>query len=269
MQDKYAADIGDYAKYGLLRTLTQGLSGCDDGTPVGLGDGKRQLRLGVIWYYVATNGPLPPMGQAFNFILNPNQHEQRLIECAPQLFEILSNLIATAQRAVEAIEGASVLPDDTVYFREPVNGPGTRIEWFRRASDAVRNCNLVFLDPDNGLVDDGGNPNAVAPEHATYQEAAQLWAEGRSLVIYQSFRRQGAESEIQFHAANVRGVLGIDGPAGEIIALWFHRRFARVFFVIPNPANPEVAQLLRERIDAFLACCWGTGRNPHFTRVDC
>ena len=270
MRNEFAADIGDFGKYGLLRTLTRGLAGCEQDKPTGYGDGGRALRLGVIWYYVATNGPLPPMGQAFNFILNPNQHEQRLIECDPRLFEILSNLIATAQRAVEAIEDSSVLPDDTVYFREPVNGPGTRAEWFRRAGDAVRNCNLVFLDPDKGLVDDGGNPDAVGPEHATYQEAAQLWMQGKSLVIYQSLKRNGnAEEQIQAHVDQLRNALGINGPAGEIIALWFHRRFARIFYVIPNPANPEVAQLLRERIDAFLECCWGTGRSPHFTRVDC
>ena len=267
MQDKFAADIGDYAKYGLLRALTRGLSGCDDDTPSGLGDGERQLRLGVIWYYVATNGPLPPMGQAFNFILNPNQHAQRLIECDPRLFEILSNLIATAQRAVEAIEDSSVLPDDTVYFREPVNGPGARTEWFGRAMVAVKDCDVVFLDPDNGLVDDNGDPDGVLPKYASYQEAAELWEQGKSLAIYQSFGRRGAELEIQDHAANLRQILGIDGPPGQIIALRFRRTLARVFFVIPNPANPKVAELLRNRVRSFMDSPWG--EDGHFTRVDC
>ena len=268
MQDKYAGDIGDYAKYGLLRALTTGLADCENGRPIRLGDGRRQLRPGVIWYYVATNGPLPPMGRAFNYILNPNQHERRLIECDSQLFEILSNLIATLQRSVEAIEGSNVLPDDTAYFREPVNGPGTRTDWFRRASDAVGNCDLVFLDPDNGLVDDDGNPDAVGPEHATYQEAAQLWMQGKSLVIYQSFNRDGThEEQIQRHADNLRQELNISGPLGEIIALRFNRLPPRIFFVIPNPANAEVAQLLTDRVQAFMDSAWGRG--GHFTRVDC
>ena len=265
MQDKFAADIGDYAKYGLLRALTQGLSGCDDDTPSGLGDGERKLRLGVIWYYVATNGPLPPMGQAFNFILNPNQHEQRLIECDLRLFEILSNLIATAQRAVEAIEDSSVLPDDTVYFREPVNGVLPRSGWLLQAADGVRDCELVFLDPDKGLVFDEGNPNAVSHEHASYQEVAQLWERGKSLIIYQDASRR----DVPTFAHEQCCLLGELLPGSEPIPLVYHRRGPRILWVIPNSQDAEVGGLLRDRIDAFLECCWGTGRNPHFTRVDC
>ena len=126
---------------------------------------------------------------------------------------------------------------------------------------------LCFLDPDNGLVDDNGDPDGVLPKYASYQEAAQLWEQGKSLVIYQSFGRRGAEPEIQDHAANLRQVLGIDGPPGQISALRFRRTLARVFFVIPNPANPEVAQLLTDRVQSFIDSAWGGG--GHFTRMDC
>ena len=138
------------------------------------------------------------------------------------------------------------------------------IQWFALAANSVGECDLVFLDPDNGL------NNAAGQQFATYEEAAQLWMQGKSLVIYQALKRNGnAEEQIQAHADQLRNALGINGPAGKIIALRFHRTLARIFFVIPNPANPEIARLLRERIESFLECCWGTGRNPHFTRVDC
>ncbi len=270
MQDKYVGDIGDFGKYGLLRVLTQGLAGCVDGKPSGLGDGERQLRLGVIWHYVAVRRQLPPLGLAFKYILDPNALERDLIQCDPELYDILSGLIGNNRRSVGAVEQSAALPKDTVYFRDPVNNPAMPREvWFQRAIDAVRNCDVVFLDPDNGLADDNGNPNGINPEHATYQEAAKLWEPGKSLVIYQHLDRTPAEELIGFHAANLRRQLGISGPPGSIIALRFHRRFARVFFVIPNLTDPSAAQLLRARVQAFLDCGWGAGGNPHFTRVDC
>ena len=252
MQDKYAGDIGDFGKYGLLRWL------CGD-----RGDG-RQLRLGVIWYYVATDGQLPPLGNAFTYLFNPSPAEQRLVECDSELIEILRRLINQSQRSVADVEQSDVLPADTVYFRDEVPADaGERLRWFALAANLVGECDLVFLDPDNGLSGNAGQ------QFATYDEAAQLYGAGKSLVIYQSFGRVGAGIEIQQHAVALRRELGIDGPLGEIIALRFRRRFARVFFVIPNPDKPDVADLLRERVASFMASPWGTGRDPHFTCVNC
>ena len=261
MQDRFVGDVGDFGKYALLRALCLGLTGCVDGKPASLGDGERQLKLGVIWYYIQSSQNTP-LGQTYNYILDSGTHELRLRGCDEELFEILESIVRNSRRSVAEIELSGVLSKDTVFFRDTVPRTG-RDEWFKRAMDAVRDCDLVFADPDIGLAGQSD------PEHATYDEAAQLWRMSKSLVIYQSFGRTGAEIEIQQHTAHLRRELGIGGPLGEIIALRFRRQPARVFFVIPNPRNSEVAQLLRDRIDAFLDCCWGTGRDPHFTRVDC
>ena len=262
MQDRFVGDVGDFGKYGLLRWLG------------GSSSGGQLLRLGVVWYWnpdsepqvVHLGGP-HPCQLAFRYICFPNGPELALGRCDEELSEFLREIVIDRERSVSDIEASRILLDDTVYFREPVNGSGARTEWFGRAMVAVKDCDVVFLDPDNGLVDDNGDPDGVLPKYASYQEAAELWEQGKSLVIYQSFGRQGANLEIQDHAANLRQVLGIDGPPGKIIALRFRRTLARVFFVIPNPANPEVAQLLTDRVQAFMDSAWGRG--GHFTRVDC
>ena len=251
MQDKYAGDIGDFGKYGLLRWL------CGDRS-----DG-RQLRLAVIWYYVETDGPLPPPGPAFDYIFNPSGREQLLRDCDQELFQLLSALVLQNRRTVADIETSGTLPGDTVFFREPVPVVG-RDAWFERAVLAMRDCDVAFLDPDKGLADE------PSVEHATYAEVAKTWERDKSLVIYQSFNRNGTHAaQIQDYAGRLRTELGIVGPPGAIIALRFGVRLPRVFFVIPNPAKPEIAGLLRERVASFMESCWGTGRDPHFTCVDC
>ena len=269
MQDQFVADIGDFGKYGLLRTLTLGLAGCVDGNPAGYGDGQRQLKLGVIWYWQPNIGiPRDPQEAAtYRYITDPSPTEERLRECDDELFGTLTNVVTPDDgRSVAAIQTTAALPPGTVFFLDDVNDLTTgRNQWFQNAMDAVQGYDIVFLDPDNGMAHDGGNQDGVSSSHASYQEAAQLWKNGQSLVLYQDVTRRNVPTATREQGCLLRQLL----PDSEPIALWYHRRTARILYVIPNPANAEVAGLLQNRVDAFLGCCWGTGRNPHFTRVDC
>ncbi len=263
MQDKFAADVGDFGKYGLLRVLSQGIAECDANQLSGLGDGERAQRLGVIWYYVSARETLPLSGPAFKYILDPSQLELRLIQCDRGLFGLLRALVLQRNRSVPAVEQVGTLPPDTLYYREPVpalrKDSEARADWFSRGVAHVQNADLVFLDPDNGLSPVDG------PEHATYDEAERLWAQGKSLVIYQHADRSAPfNAQIQKHAATLRKALGIAGL--PVTALRFHRRSSRVYFIISQPKD---TQLLNNRIDTFLKSCWGTGKRPHFSRVDC
>lgn len=263
MRNVFAADIGDFGKYGLLRWLC------------GMTSGGRMLDLGIIWYWLPddTVQRIHAEGahqcqNAYRFICQPNATELALGECDAGLLLALRKIAVGRERSVGDVEESASLPDETVYFREPIDDPLQRIEWFGHGMEVACDSDIIFLDPDNGLVDDAGSPNEVAPVQATYQEARQLWQRGQSVVLYQHFdRNSNAEEQIARHATNVRRVLGFNGPAGEMIAIRFRRTIARVFFVIPNPANPDVAQLLRNRIDDFTESAWVTG--GHFTRVDC
>ena len=169
------------------------------------------------------------------------------------------------QRSVSATEQSRALFDDTTYFQESVSGALLRTEWLTQAMDRINKCDIVFLDPDNGMAHDGGNQNGVSSTHASYQEAGQLWERGHSLVLYQDMTRRNVPTATREQGCLLRQLL----PDSEPIALWYHRRTARILYVIPNPANVEVVGLLQNRVEAFLSCCWGTGRKPHFTRVDC
>ena len=241
MRDLHVADVGDFGKFGLLRWL------------VGPDDLGRQLTLGVIWYYWKESG--------FSY-MNPPNPEGELAKLDSQLYQALESLALPRTGQVESLERLRILPPDTTYFRDVVSTGQSRAAWFESAMEKMGDCDVVFLDPDKGLQE------VPDTEHTTYQEAAQLWRDGKSLVVYQSFGRpRGMNATRQIHqkASRLRQELGINGSLGELTALWFRRHLARVFFVMPNPDNSEVAQLLRERVDSFMASCWG----DHFTRVDC
>ena len=265
MQDRFVGDVGDFGKYGLLRWLC------------GVTTTGRTLRLGVIWFWnpdskpqvVHLDGP-HPCQQAYLYVCNPSAGELVLRECDRELFEILRRIVIGRQRSVADVEQSGALPEDTVSFSDEVPDDDLmdRMNWFEDAIAAIPECDVIFLDPDNGLEPVDKQRDQVLPIHARHQDAAPFWDKGKSLIIYQHLNRNGnTEEQIGAHAAKLRYVLGIKGPPGEIIALVFHRRISRVFFVIPNPANPEVAELLRNRVCSFIDSPWGKG--GHFTRVDC
>ncbi len=135
MQDRYAGDIGDFVKLGLLRAISPG------------------QRLGIAWYRFPDEDHNKD-GRHVSYLEQPD----RYASLDPALFEHLKNVVKDTRSI------ASLLPalEYTISFDESLDVTsvparqrrGWRRGWFVRATDALSGCDLVFADPDNGLVDD-------------------------------------------------------------------------------------------------------------------
>jgi hypothetical protein len=178
VRNNFVNDIGDYAKYALLRALC--------------GSSPKGTRLGVIWYL--TDHP------------ERNGDGRKRIHLSMDGWENLDPGLLTAMRLIEGtlsspddlnvglIEDSSILPGGTAYFSEAVPHAQTtpqqrvseRAAWFERARIAVADCNLVFLDPDNGLeVRSVPVTSPLASKYATVSEIAALLENGTGVVLYQ------------------------------------------------------------------------------------
>ena len=139
MQDRYVGDIGDYAKYSLLRALSRG------------------RKLGVSWYLFPDEDSGD--GGHVGYLLRPD----KWYAPDPETFNALRKLMGDIfhekqQRSVAAIERSDLLPDTIFWSRwivhEGRGGPALasyRSEWFRDSLAALESCDIVFADPDNGL----------------------------------------------------------------------------------------------------------------------
>jgi hypothetical protein len=178
MRHNFVNDIGDYAKYALLRAL------CASSHP--------PLRLGVIWYlteHAEHNGDgrrRPHLSQ--------DGWEQVDPELLTQMRAIESSLRSADDLHLNLIENSAILPADTKYFSKPLpdilgstmQRTARRVEWFVAARQAVADCNLVFLDPDNGLeVKSAGPGSRLAGKYVTVSEVAELLVGGRLVILYQ------------------------------------------------------------------------------------
>ena len=102
MQDRYVGDIGDYAKYSLLRALSRG------------------RKLGVSWYLF----PAEDSGDGghIGYLLSPDKWRKP----DPVTFDVLRKIVGDAFskiheqkiRSVVAIEQSGLLGASTVFWRE-------------------------------------------------------------------------------------------------------------------------------------------------------
>jgi hypothetical protein len=138
MQDRYAGDVGDFVKLGLLRALSPG----------------RQL--GVAWYRYPDedhNGD----GRHITYLDQPARYEH----LDPALFR------APAERhegcTLDHLASAG-LWNGAISSDAPVASGGdavTRSPWLAHrvvqpcGGATLSPCDLVFADPDNGIIDDG------------------------------------------------------------------------------------------------------------------
>jgi hypothetical protein len=220
MQDRYAGDVGDFVKLGLLRALSPG----------------RQL--GVAWYRYPNennNGN----GRHITYLDQPRQYEH----LDPALFNHLRK-VTREQRAIESLlpvlEG--VISSDEALDSSmipPRERRSWRTAWFKRVMERLSSCDLVFADPDNGIIDDSdwrkGRSNFG--KQMPLAEVQEL-AEGRCAVIYHhnTRRRGGHDAEVDHWL----GEFGIPGLAVRATAY-----SPRTFFIL----NPD--EKIRMRVNEF------------------
>ena len=229
MQDRYVGDFGDFVKLAILRALSPG------------------KRLGVGWWLHPGSGP-PGDGRHIGYL----DEAAKWRDLDPKLFDALQGVVRSGRRQVDALEEAVLIPDAT-YFRQavPIAAPpaarrDNRAAWFARMKDALEGCDLVFLDPDNGLEPSGfSHGEAKAGKCVTLAELEGLRNVGRALVVYHHHTRRpgGHLEEISYWSNRLR-----ENGFSPVDALRSKPFSPRVFFILGgNDTLRQRASALSER----------------------
>lgn len=236
MQNRYVGDIGDYVKLSILRRLSGGKS------------------LGVLWWLYPDEIHNAD-GKHVTYLAEPLKWRSR----DPELFDTLRHLVDSGQRNVGALERADLLSVST-FFSDIIPTTGRSVErrlsratWFQTAASRVSDCDLVFLDPDNGLetanFDTGRNK---AGKSVALDELEMLRRQGRTIIVYHhQTRMTGGHIFELSHWAKRLAERGFTVDALRASAF-----SARAFFILD--ASPDI----REQAQA-LAYEWGNKLTWH------
>ncbi len=229
MRNEYVADVGDFGKYGLLREVARI-------------DPSRKI--GVVWY-LTDSAESGNDGRHDGYLRYDAKASSVYRNCDPQLYDRLGAIRSADLRSVRAVEESQILPVGTVFVRGVVplcNGRmsrsaawSLRSAWFVEVVHGVRDCEVVFCDPDNGLVLGDGNSSDGQPsgrpshKHAYWAEITTILGEGKSVIAYHHLGRQRGG-----HDRQIAGMLDELGARGfSSVGIHFRRGSARVFVVIP------------------------------------
>jgi len=226
MQDRYVGDIGDFVKYGLLRAI------------------RGSRRLGVAWYLHPDGGPAGD-GRHTDYL----QHRGEWRHLDAELFDALAKLIPD-QRSVANIQNSGILGDG-LFAADRLDIAAVRVrdrerwrqKWFDRTRSRLTDCDLVFADPDNGIIpDDRFNPRRQESAKRIPLFEAMGLAEGRAAVVYHHNTRLkgGHLNEILCWKRHL--------PPGTMAYYW-RRVSNRTFFII-NP-DDEMRQRLHEFVNRW------------------
>lgn len=170
MQDRYAGDIGDFGKFALLKALS-----------------AAGFKIGVNWYRTCP--------QRFEKQDDGKYHiPQKYFACDRHLAEELSMIshLPIAERTIRKLQDAELV--DAIWFSDMVPFKEDRLAWHRRAISALSICDIVFLDPDNGLlVKSVGKGSAKSVKYVFPKEVADYITQGISVVFYNHRQRKAED----------------------------------------------------------------------------
>ena len=237
MQDRYAGDLGDFLKLGLLRWL---VAPSFDAPP---------HRLGVVWY-LAPDESHNADGKHVAYLDPATPAGRQLRPLDPDLYDRLSAMVAGGERSVAQLEAFGVHTAGSRTFGEVLqfadlapSAKSERIErrraWVGGALRSTEDCSVVFVDPDNGLRrSDHSMPShrSKSEKHAYLDELRAFVDRGQSLVAYHHADRSApVPIQAERRMADAAEELGVE----PLAAVRASRGTTRLFLVVPAPAHRD------------------------------
>jgi len=249
MQNIYAGDIGDFGKFGLLRALAE------------------KYIIGINWY--DPGAPAFEQGKDGEKKNNDGKYRDfsKVRECDDDLAEALESI--KDDHSIKKLEELELI-DNAVYYgaeagEQVPRDNDARTEWHKKALAALKNCGIVFLDPDNGLLCKsvkGGSAKSV--KYTYYEEVAEYLTKKskvKAVIIYNHRSRLSKDK----YFGGIIDKLCQEAKADRklIQTITFHRCTVRDYFIISmdDETHRSIKTILEEMINGK----WGEGRKPFCT----
>jgi len=234
MQDRYAGDVGDFGKLGLLQELEH----------IG-------FSIGVNWYKAL---PANELDQDGNFKNKDGKHRIKPVyyPCDEILSKKLLEIFDSDDRSIQKLEDAGLL-DRAVYYNKIVSTTD-RGTWHTDALKALEGCDLVFLDPDNGLqVKSVGERSEKSTKYVLDRELSDYLHRGQSVVLYNHRPRKKFDDYLDDFRERFAEMDDVKGK--HIVVMSFHKGSTRDYFLIA--ANKRHAEKIESATTHMIGSRWG------------
>lgn len=233
MQNRYVGDIGDFGKLGLLRCLRE-----------------KDLTIGVNWYLVPDekhNGD----GRHTHYL-----NDKAYGICDEELWRSLGRLVKSNERSIAFLQDSGCL--DAIFFSTCLDYRGrtkcerkyTRNNWHHEALTRLEGLDIVFVDPDNGLLVPSAVNTPRDNKYVSVDELRDYYKQGSSIIYYQHKARKNDD----FYEKQHRMLLEIEefeGATGLLIK--FRTTSQRYYGFIIQPRHRD---RILERVEWMMSTEW-------------
>lgn len=239
MQNRYAGDVGDFGKIGMLRSIE-----------------NTGIKIGVNWYLVEDEDHNAD-GKHTGYL-----NKKQFLDIDDELRKELAFLVSNNNRSVFQLEKLKLLQSD-VYYHELLKASKGSIHedrhcWHQNALSNMKDCELVFLDPDNGLIPKSvGYGSTKSIKYVLPEEIIDYYEAGHSVVFYNHRTREQLEDYLHrfdelFNSKELE--------QATIVGITFRRGTVRDYFLI---IQEEHAERVVKGIQILLDSKW----NLHFESI--
>lgn len=246
MQDRYAGDIGDFGKIALLRAIqSQGLS------------------VAVNWYRVEPLDVELKADGSFKQEDGKYLIPDRLKVCDEELAETLTKIAKSTNRSIKALEKQSLIPG-AKYYRDPVTVED-REGWHARVLTALNGVDVVFLDPDNGmLVESVRKRSARSVKYTFYEEVCDYIKRGQSVLVYN--HRSRKQEGLYFRELYQGLTRNIEVSEEDLLAITFPKCSVRDYIAIP--ASKDHFIKIKTAMEGMVEGIWGQMGMCRFPKLE-
>lgn len=223
MKNQYFGDIGDYGKYGLLRHLA-----------------KDGIRIAVNWYLSEDDGSNDGNQTSYLDKISYRRFDS-------ELYDVLKELVSLDHRNVISFEAKRMIPNAS-YYSFLLDNTGTRAErlekrkeWHEEALRCCDRVDLVYLDPDTGLMEADSIQTKKLDKYCFPEEVADYYNAGHDVIYY---CQKGRRTYEQWEEAKtyMQSML----PDAKIVAISFHKGTCRAYiFVLHEEHYTKYSESLR------------------------
>ena len=200
MNNQFFGDERDFYKYALLRALA-----------------LNDLRIGVCWLLTQCEGK--PDKNAHKYLCTKSKC---LADTDEPLFRFLHHWVCRKQRwnirlMENKFNGEYIIPH-AKYFRGDFS-QNDRARYFAKTTQRFADCDLVFFDPDIGMLPQ--NPEYKEDRYIQFDEIEECWRKipGASFMIFQYYRCFCSDQSQKLHAQRWEKLKAI-APDAEVYAIW-------------------------------------------------
>jgi hypothetical protein len=230
LQDRYAGDIGDFAKFAILRGLLR----------------STDLRLGLVWCLTSHSSDPQGDGRHVDY-LQTDRGRLTYRQCDPHLYDCLAAIVRSGARSVAAFPNTGVLPEDSVYVDRLLtyddmtlrDRQAVRTSWLNEALQTTANCDVVMFDPDNGLeVPSTPKYRPKGTKYIFFDELREFVCRGQTVIVYQHSTRAGdLATQTSERLTELNAKLPLQT---QPFALLWRRVSARSFLIAPTAKHARV-----------------------------